>query len=155
LIKLFNPLVILSVKNNNQQCNWEVNSCRALWKIPTEFFVGNSLYNLHDEHCSQFTNEQCLQLEFIPLVKSSRHRFFFALFNYYFSHYNSLDIYQGNIVVNKIGQKVTDEKIPSVVPFCIYRFSGSEIWQVYSFFISFNSFFLLEFKRLFYFSFLS
>jgi hypothetical protein len=108
-----------------------VNSSRALWKIPTEIFVGDSLCNWHDEQCSQFTNgftdgftngiTDGIFPSVISLVKMTRYHFFcFVLI--FFSHGNSLGIYRGNISIGKIPRKFTDENIPSVFPFVFIDF---------------------------------
>ena len=80
-----------------------MNSSGALWKIPIENSIGDSLCNWHDEQCSQFTNEFTDGIYSIGnfVCKNDTSSFFFALF-YFFSHCNSLGI--------------------SV---CIYRFSDS------------------------------
>ena len=51
----------------------------------------------------------------------TRHLFFLLCFKF-FSHGNSVGIYQGNISVGKIPRKFTDENIPSVFPFVFINF---------------------------------
>ena len=57
----------------------------------------------------------------IPLVKITRHRFFYFVL-IFFSNGNSLGIYRGNISVGKIPRKFTDENIPLVFPFVFIDF---------------------------------
>jgi hypothetical protein len=74
----------------------------------------------------------------IPLVKMARHHFFcFVLI--FFSHYNSLGKYRGNISVGKIRQQCTNENIPSVFPFVFINFLV--VYNAQSSFVSFQNFF--------------
>jgi len=90
-------------------------SVKSIKNLPS---VGDSLYNWHDEQCSQFTNgitEGFYRWNFpsvIPLVKMTRHLFFLLCFKF-FSHGNS---------VGKIPQKFTDENILLVFPFVFINF---------------------------------
>ena len=101
-----------------------MNSSGALWKIPTEISVSDSLCNWHDEQCSQFTNGFTDGFTngstdgnyFIgnSVGKNDTSSFLFLLcFNFFF-HGNSLSIYRGNISVSKIPRKFTDGNIPSL-----------------------------------------
>jgi hypothetical protein len=47
---------------------------------------------------------------------------FFLLCFKFFSHGNSVGIYQGNISVGKIPRKFTDKNIPSIFPFVFINF---------------------------------
>jgi hypothetical protein len=101
-----------------------VNSFGALWKIPSVIpFVIDMMNSVH-------SLPTALPMEFIPsvipLVKMTRHHFFF--FNF-FSHGNSLGIYRGNISVGKIPRKVTDGNIPSIFLFVFINFLVVYIFQ--------------------------
>jgi hypothetical protein len=108
-----------------------VNSSGALWKIPIENSIGDSLCNWHDEQCSQFTNEFIDGIYSIGnfVCKNDTSSFFFALF-YFFSHCNSLGIYRENISVGKIPRKFTDGNIPSVFPFVFIDFLIVACWII-------------------------
>jgi hypothetical protein len=67
-----------------------VNSSKTLWKIPTRFFIGDSLCNWHDEQCSQFTNEftdgviDKINSVGNSVGKNDTSLFFLLYFNYFF-----------------------------------------------------------------------
>jgi hypothetical protein len=114
-----------------------VNSSVALWKIPTENSVGDSLCNWHDEQCSQFTNKFTDRItdrnySFCNSVgKNNMSSFFLLCFNF-FSHGNSLGIYRGNISVGKIPRKFTDGNIPSVFQFVFINFLVVSLPSIFS-----------------------
>ena len=126
-------------------CNWKVNSSGALWKIPTENSVGDSLYNWHDEQCSQFTNgfTDGFIPSVIPLVKMTHHHFFLLCFNFFFTVIPSVYTERifpsvkslGNLPT-KISRQFTDGNIFSVFPFVFIDFLvvhlvKERLWRLY------------------------
>jgi len=101
-----------------------VNNSGALWKIPTENSFCDSLYNWHDEQCSQFTNEFTDGIYSVgnSVGKNNTLLLFFLLCFNFVSHGNSLGIYRGNIFIGKISQKFTNKNIPSIFLFIVIDF---------------------------------
>jgi len=114
-------------KPPNNTDDFSIRQWFTIWTIPTEFFVGDSLYTWHDEQCSQFTSKFTDGITngicFVgnSVGKNDTSSFFLFCFNF-FSHGNSLGICWGNISVGKIPQKFTDENIPLIFPFVFINF---------------------------------